>query len=54
MLKLNLPASTAILARPTIGLQFGVLPHESMILPLPKSVNPSQVAHVGAVAKLGQ
>lgn len=53
MLKLNLPTSTAILARPTIGLQFGVLPHESMILPLPKSVNPSQVAHVFALARSG-
>lgn len=53
MLELNLPSSTAILARPTIGLQFGVLPHESMILPLPKSVNPGQVAHVFALARGG-
>lgn len=53
MLELNLPSNTAILARPTIGLQFGVLPHESMILPLPKNVNPGQVAHVFALARGG-
>ena len=50
---LFLPTTTSVIARPSVGLQFHILPEHAVILPLPTNVRIGQVAHVMLGCRLG-
>ena len=50
--KVHINRGTAVIARPGVGVQFGVLPHNAVVLPLPAQVSTGHVLTTFAAARL--
>lgn len=50
--KVFINRGTAVIARPGVGVQFNVLPHNAIVLPLPRHVSPGQVMTAMASARM--
>lgn len=50
--KVHINRGTAVIARPGVGVQFNVLPHNAIVLPLPAHVSPGHVLTALAAARL--